>query len=139
MIFARPTKAFFVFERAMMRPASWPPTRHDVPSLWERAKAMFADMLKAAGSARRLAQRYRFTRTARAEIESRLEPVEKIVRILLMVEAAIFLLMTPEGARMRRAAKVVAPPAPRATCIVMPRLAHHPRAAAAHRSARRRA
>lgn len=44
-----------------------------------------------------------------------------------MIEAATFLLMTPEGARMRRAAKLVAPPAPRSppaaphtTRIVMP-------------------
>ncbi len=127
MIFDRPTKAFFAYERAMMRPASWPPTKHDVPTLWERAKAMFASVVKAAGSARQLAQRYRFTRSARAEIVNRLKPVEKIVRILLMIEAATFLLMTPEGARMRREAKLAAPPAspapparPHSTRIVMP-------------------
>ena len=112
MIFERMNKAFYAYERAMMQPASWPPTRHDVPTLWERAKAMFASVLKVAGSARQLAQRYRFRRSARAEIVNRLKPVEKIVRILLMIEAATFLLMTPEGARMRRAAKLVAPPAP---------------------------
>jgi len=80
MIFDRPTKAFFAHERAMMRPASWPPTRHDVPTLPKRAKAMLADVFKAAGSARDLAQRYSFRRSARAEIKGRLKPVEKIVR-----------------------------------------------------------
>lgn len=127
MIFDRPTKAFYAFEQSLLQPPTWPPTRDDVPTLWERAKAMFAGVLKFAGAARELALRYRFTRRDRAEIEGRLKPVEKIVRILLMIEAATFLLMTPEGARMLRAAKPETPPpppapptAPHATRILMP-------------------
>ena len=127
MIFDRPNKAFHDFESSLARPATWPPTKHDVPTLWERAKAMFADLLRTAGSIRHLAQRYAFRRAARAEIVNRLKPVEKLVRLLIMIEAATFLLMTPEGARMRREAKLVAPPsppapppAPHSTRILMP-------------------
>ena len=47
MIFDRPSEAFFAFGPAMMRPASWPPMRHDVPTLVEQAKAMFASVIEA--------------------------------------------------------------------------------------------
>jgi hypothetical protein len=45
MIFDRPSEAFFAFGPAMMRPASWPRMRHDVPTLVEHAKAMFASVM----------------------------------------------------------------------------------------------
>jgi hypothetical protein len=112
MIFERMNKAFYAYERSMMRPIRWPPTTHDVPTLWERAKALLAAAVETIGSAARLAQRYRFRNADARALNARLRPVEKIVRTLLMIEAATFLLMTPEGARMRREAKLVTPPSP---------------------------
>jgi hypothetical protein len=111
-IFARPNAAFFAYERSLMRPRSRPPTKHDVPTLWERAKAMYAVVLEAVGSAATLAQRYLVTRRERRHILARLIPIEKIVRTLLMIEAATFLLMTPEGRRLREETPKIEPPAP---------------------------
>lgn len=111
-IFARPNAAFFAYERSLMRPRSWPPTTHDAPTLWERAKAMLAVLLETICSAGALARRAALQRAGRRDILARLAPVEKLTRVLLVIEAATFLLMTPEGARLRREAKTIAPPAP---------------------------
>jgi hypothetical protein len=112
-IFARPNKAFREYEARMARqPVTWPPTTHALPDLWYRARELFRHTLDTIGSALRLAWRQTLTRTERSELLIRLVPVEKIIRTLLVVEALTFLLMTPEGAKMRREAKPVAIPAP---------------------------
>ena len=111
-IFSRPTAAFHAYELSLKRPVRWPPTRHDVPTLWERAKALFAVMAATITSAASLFQRARFGRSQRRELLARLEPVEKLVRILMMTEAATFLLMTPEGRKLRTETPKIDPPAP---------------------------
>ena len=110
-IFSRPNAAMFAYEQSLLRPRRWPPTRHDVPTLWERAKAMFAIVTGAITSAS-LARRARFARKERGHLLTRLVPVEKLVRMLMMIEAATFLLMTPEGRRLRAETPKITPPAP---------------------------
>lgn len=91
------------------RPRTWPPTTHAVPALWERAKSLLADTIRTVGSAMTLACRQVFTRKQRRELILRLEPVEKIVRRLLCIEAITFLLMTPAGLKMRQTTQQVMP------------------------------
>jgi hypothetical protein len=111
-IFARPNKAFFAFERMLSRkPRSWPPTTHDAPTLWGRARQLCAETIDFVRTAAALAERWRIGRNERREILNRLVPVEVLVRTLLLVEAATFLL-TPEGQRLRAATSTVIPPAP---------------------------
>lgn len=124
-----------------MKQRLWPPPRHDVPTLWERAKAMFAVLTDAITSAASLARRLRFGRKERCELVARLVPVEKLVRTLMMTETAALLLMTPEGRRLRTETPKIEPPAPpppvgaakprHSTRIVMPGwrtlAASHPR------------
>ncbi len=91
----------------------WPPTTYPVPTLWERAKAMFGVLTKRIGSAADLSRWMRLRHVPRTEILCRLVPVEKLTRLLLTIEAITFLLMTPEGARLRRETpKREPPPAP---------------------------
>ncbi len=111
-IFSSPNAAFHAYELSLMKPRRWPPTRHDVSTLWERAKAMFAVMAETITSAASLFQRARFGRTQRRDLLARLAPVEKLVRMLMMTEAATFLLMTPEGRRLRAETPKIDPPAP---------------------------
>ena len=112
-IFARKTKAFYAYEQRLARqPVTWPPTNHAIPDLWYRVRELFQQTLETIGSALRLAWRQTLTRTERSELLIRLVPVEKTVRMLLMVEALTFLLMTPEGLRIRREAKTIAIPTP---------------------------
>lgn len=112
-IFARPTKAFFAYEERLSRqPVTWPPTTHALPDLWYRVRELFRMTLDTIGSALRLAWKQTLTRTERSELLIRLVPVEKTVRMLLMVEAFTFLLMTPEGRKIRREAKPIAIPEP---------------------------
>lgn len=59
-----------------------------------------------------LVHRARFARKQRRDLLARLAPVEKLVRMLMMIEAATFLLMTPEGRRLRAETPKITPPAP---------------------------
>lgn len=102
-------------QRLASKPRSWPPTNHPVPVLWERAQALFAAMLATIGSIARLAARPALRRAERRALLIRLKPVEAIVRVLLIIEAVTWLLMTPSGQKRLRAARPCAipqPPAP---------------------------
>lgn len=110
--FARPNAAFFAYENMLSRkPRSWPPTTHDAPTLWERARKLCADLVTFVRSAVSLAKRWRLGRKERREILDRLTPVEMLVRTLCLVEATTYLL-TPEGRALRAATPQIVPPAP---------------------------
>jgi hypothetical protein len=124
----------------LMRPRFWPPTTFPVPILWERAKAMFAVMLGKVGSAMQLAHRQTYAREQRRNLLLFLEPVEKLVRTLLCIEAITLLLMTPQGTKIRHTTPQRVPdpppqvgkskPRPEASRIhaaMMTIAAHHPR------------
>lgn len=114
MIFDRPNAALFRYENRMARkPRNWPPTSHSVPTLWERARTLFDATVSTVGSAFALAYRQSFRRNERRELLIRLAPIEKLVRTLLVIEAITWLLMTPEGLRMRRAARACTIPTAR--------------------------
>lgn len=108
--FARPNAAFHAYERSLLRPIARPAPR-DTPSLWQRAKDMFGVMIEKARAIADLARRHHLSRQERREILIRLKPVEKLTRQLLIAEAATFLLMTPEGMKLRREARILALPA----------------------------
>lgn len=112
MIFERMNKAFREYERRMALPPPPPPADRNAPALWTRARDMFAALMTHAVSLTRLAVRPTVRRPERGEILARLIPVEKLTRFLLTLEAVTFLLMTPEGARLRRS---VTPAPPRTT------------------------
>lgn len=97
-------------QRLAAKPRSWPPTSHPVPTLWERARALFAAMLGAIGSIARLAARQALRRAERRALLIRLKPVEAIVRALLVIEAITWLLMTPGGQKLLRTARPCAIP-----------------------------
>ncbi|MDP3495055.1 MAG: hypothetical protein Q8R82_18235 [Hyphomonadaceae bacterium] len=78
----------------------WPPTTLSIPDLWTRAKAMFGVLMREVKSVATLARTRHLSRRQRTDILCRLVPVEKIVRSLLVTEALIYLLMTPEGRRL---------------------------------------
>jgi hypothetical protein len=59
-----------------------------------------------------IANRLDFQTRERRDFLARLVPVEKLVRILMVVEAATYLLMTPEGRRLRAETPKITPPAP---------------------------
>ncbi len=103
--------ALYAHEELMSRkPVNWPPTTHPIPTLWERAKALFAATLATIGSAAALGRRYVFRRRERRELLIRLKPVEAIVRALLITEAFTYLLMTQAGQKLWRTAKPCAIP-----------------------------
>lgn len=111
-VFARPNGAFFAYERMMaLRPRNWPPTTHDAPTLWGRARELCANLAAFVRTAAKLAQRWRIGRNERRDILARLVPVEVLTRTLLIIEAARILL-TPEGQRLRAATPQVEPPQP---------------------------
>jgi hypothetical protein len=107
--FSRPNAAFRAYERSLLRPVARPAPR-DTPTLWQRAKAMFSATLEKVSALASLAQRHALSRPERHDILTRLVPVEKLTRALLAVEAAVFLLMTPAGMKLRRAARIMAMP-----------------------------
>lgn len=141
--FKTPALASTFETRYMMRPFTWPPTTHDAPTLRERAKAMFATLTTRFGSAMHLACRRVLTPQQRRELILHLEPVEKLVRVLMIVEAITLLVMTPMGLELRQTTKtcrIPSPPPqvgthkphPEANCIhaaVMTIAAHQPRIA----------
>lgn len=113
LIFDRPNKAFSDYEQSLAaKPRSWPPTHHPVPTLWDRVRTLFAVVIAAIGSVRDLATRDALARKERRDLLARLKPVEAIVRVLLVTEAITWLLMTPAGRALMRAAKPCAIPAP---------------------------
>jgi len=83
-----------------MSAPAWPPTTYALPDLWTRAKALFVVLMREVKSVAGLARTRHLTYRQRTDILCRLVPIEKIVRSLLMTEALIFLLMTPQGRRM---------------------------------------
>lgn len=97
-----------------LSPPAWPPTTFSLPQLWERITAMFAVLIREARSAASFARRADTTREERRAIRSRLIPLERLVRSLLVTEAIIHLLMTREGRALIANAKPITPPAPRA-------------------------
>jgi hypothetical protein len=86
----------------MMRAYTWPPTSHDAPTLWEQAKAMFSALTTRFGSAMRLACRRFLTLQQRRYLILHIEPVERLVRVLMIVEAITLLVMTPMGLKLRQ-------------------------------------
>lgn len=119
-IFARPNAAFFAYERMLARkPRSWPPTTHDAPTLWGRARALCAEIVTFVRSAATLGQRWRLGRNERREILNRIDPVENLVRTLCLVEASSWLL-TPEGRALRAATPQTVPPAPPPAFVAKP-------------------
>lgn len=67
------------------------------PSLWQRAQGFLASL-----AAQFTALANPHLPEARHEALARLEPLEKLVRALLIVRAVTFLLMTPNGRRLMR-------------------------------------
>ena len=63
-----------------MSAPAWPPTEFPLPRLWERAKAMFAVIMREARSLHVLVTRPRMTWPERTSLLCRLVPVEKLVR-----------------------------------------------------------
>jgi len=112
LTFRTPSQASAYETKYMMRPFTDPPTTHAVPTLWERAKAMFATTLAKAGSAMRLAFRRVWTPQQRRNLILHLEPVEKLVRVLMIIEAITLLVMTPQGLKLRQTTKPCAIPEP---------------------------
>lgn len=117
--FARPTAAFHAYERSLLRPIDRPAPR-DTPSLWQRAKSMFGSVIEKAAQ---LAQRFHIPRAERRDLLMRLKPVEKLARKLLIADAAVFLLMTPEGMKMRREVRIIAMPTRAGSVPKLPRAA----------------
>lgn len=96
-----------------MSAPAWPPTTFSIPELWTRAKAMFGVLMREVESVATLARRRKLGRPERTAILCRLVPVEKIVRSLLVTEALIYLLMTPEGRKLLKTTpKMALPSAP---------------------------
>jgi hypothetical protein len=112
LTFKTPAQATAYETTYMMRPSVWPPTTHAVPTLWERAKAMFSAISTKFGSAMRLACRRFYTLQQRRDLILHLEPVEKLVRVLMIIEAITLLVMTPLGLRLRQTTKACALPEP---------------------------
>lgn len=110
-----------------MRPSSAPPqgpsTDERVPQLWRRAAEMFGVLMQLAGSVCRIAAMQGRARRPRREILARLEPVEKLVRGLLIIEAVTWLLMTPAGHKLMRETPKSAPPGQRTPPASTPTMA----------------
>ena len=66
---------------------------------------MFATLTTRFGSAMRLACRRTWTPQQRRDLILHLEPVEKLVRVLMIVEAITLLVMTPLGLKLRQTTK----------------------------------
>ncbi|HEX5007622.1 MAG TPA: hypothetical protein VFV70_10945 [Hyphomonadaceae bacterium] len=81
-----------------------------VPQLWERAKVFFARVIDHIGSTGRFAQRMRLAHREKREVLGWLEPVEKLARSCLLARALGFLLMTPQGQKLRRETPKIAMP-----------------------------
>jgi hypothetical protein len=103
--FNTPAQASAFETKYMMRPFTWPPTTHDAPTLWERAKAMFSALTTRFGSAMRVAFRRFLSSQQRRDLILHLEPVEKLVRVLMIVEAITLLVTTPIGLKLRQTTK----------------------------------
>ena len=73
---------------------------------------MFQSLHDKVGAAAAVAARRRFDRDDRREVLSWLEPVELLVRQLLFAQALTYLLMTPEGQKLRRETPRPPPPGP---------------------------
>ena len=101
---------------------AWPPTNFSLPELWERITAMFAVLMREVRSTAQLAARIT-TCNERHAIRCRLEPLEKLVRSLLRIEAIIHLLMTPQGRDLLATAKPSMPPTRRLTATQSPPIA----------------
>lgn len=112
-IFDEPCAAMHAYELSLKRqPRSEPFIHRDVPTLWERTKAMFAELVDTITSAAVLARRTWIARKDRRDLLSRLVPLEWLVRTLLIVEATTHLLMTRDGARLRAETPKIDPPPP---------------------------
>jgi hypothetical protein len=83
-----------------------------IPELWVIAKRMFQTLHEKVGAATAIAARGRFGRSDRREVLSWLEPVELLVRNLLFAQALTYLLMTPEGRKLRQETPRTPPPGP---------------------------
>ncbi len=73
---------------------------------------MFATLTTRFGSAMRLACRRFYTLQQRRDLILHLEPVEKLVRVLMIMEAITLLVMTPQGLKLRQTTKPCAIPEP---------------------------
>lgn len=93
-------------------PPDQPPQRWTAPALWARARQFIAAMFADNTSAHALISRPRLAMRERNAILNWLLPAERLVRQLLLTDAITFLLMTPEGRRLRRNARPITPPAP---------------------------
>lgn len=73
-----------------------------LPELWGRVRGFLARVQDEAGSVGRLREQGFFGAEDRQEIEGWLKPVERLVRIVLIAQAVIRLLMTPDGRKLLR-------------------------------------
>ena len=95
-----------------MSAPSWPPTKFSIPELWTRARALFGVLMREVRSVATLRAERNMRRKQRTDILCRLVPVEKLVRSLLVTEAIIYLLMTPQGRKLLTATPKIALPEP---------------------------
>ena len=108
--FNTPAQAPAFETKYMMRPFTWPPSNHDAPTLWERAKAMFSALTTRFGSAMRVAFRRFLSSQQRRDLILHLEPAEKLVRVLMIADAITLLVMTPMGLSSARLRGLAASP-----------------------------
>jgi hypothetical protein len=95
-----------------MSAPSWPPTKFSIPELWTRARALFGVLMREVQSVATLRAQPNMRRKQRTDILCRLVPVEKLVRSLLVTEAIIYLLMTPQGRKLLATTPKIALPEP---------------------------
>lgn len=76
-----------------------------IPDLWATARRLFDRALATFGAPEAIARQERLRRTARSEISAWFEPVERIVRRVIIAKAVIHLLMTPQGRKLLHASK----------------------------------
>ena len=88
-------------------------TLPSLPDLWSEARRMFTRAIAGAGEPKDIARAEPLTRKTRREVLAWFLPVSTIVRRLVIAKAVIHLLMTPQGRKLMRDARLKpAPPAP---------------------------
>src|SRR5262249_46742025 len=103
-------------DRAWFAPL--PPTqggrRPAIPDLWERARAFFGRMGRQVtdtfGTMRILSMRAILRRKEKRELMHLLLPAQKLARLCIVIEAATWLVMTPEGRKLLRETPKQSPP-----------------------------
>ncbi len=91
---------------------SEPGKRTNLTNLWCAARHMYVRITTRITSAAELARRTRFGYRERRDLLNWLEPIEKLVRVILVTRAITYLLMTVEGRKLLRDTPKIAPPEP---------------------------